>query len=149
MKEEHCPDPSKMTDKMKVHTISSPRSKLYIYTNYANLEGIQYKAKSANELKIKTNIMKHHKGKFRLCSTQHMSKQAQWWLPAPSRSLSLNKLCTSSCISQRAGEGMVLELGAVSPGHIPCSWPPVQHHLLGTQTLWTNLSSTSVCHHLS
>lgn len=69
MKEEHCPDPSKRTDKMKVHIISSPRCKLYIYTNYANLEGIQYKANSANELKSNMNITKHHKGKFRLCST--------------------------------------------------------------------------------
>lgn len=69
MKEDHCPDPSKMTDKMKVQIISSPRSKLYIYTNYPNLKGIRYKAKSANELKINKNITKHHKGKFRLHST--------------------------------------------------------------------------------
>lgn len=81
MKEGHCLDPSKSTDKMKVHIISSPRSKLYIYTNYANLEGIQYKAKSANELKINKNITKHHKGKFRLHSTYGYTGHfhtAQW-----------------------------------------------------------------------
>lgn len=139
MKEQHCPDPSKRTDKMKVHIISSLRSKLCIYINYANLKGIQYKAKTANELKSKKNIRKHHKGKFRLHSTYGYTGHfhtAQWWLPASSGSLSLNKLCISSCISQRAGGGMVLERAAVSPGQIPRSWPPVQHHLLGTQTLW-------------
>lgn len=69
MEEERCLGPSKTTNETRFHTVSSPQGMLYIYTNYANLEAIQYKDNSPNELKINANVMEHHKAKFRLHST--------------------------------------------------------------------------------
>jgi len=66
MEEELCPSLSKRTNEMRVLIISSPRSMLHIYTNYANLEATP---NSANEIKINANITKRHKGKFRVRST--------------------------------------------------------------------------------
>lgn len=54
---------------MWVRIISSPKSMLSVYAHQANLEAIQYKANGANDLKINTNIMKHHQAKLRLHST--------------------------------------------------------------------------------
>lgn len=121
MEEAHCPGLSKRTNKMRVHIISSPRSTLYIYTNYANLEAMQYKANSTNELKINANITKGHKGKFRLRSTYACGWTdhfhiARWQFPVSSGSLSLNKCHISGRVSQTAGRGAVLG-SSLAHGH--------------------------------
>lgn len=71
-------------------------------------------------------------------STHAHCKQATSTLLSDDFQCPLHPFPSINFASQVAShKGMVLDK-ELSPGHILCLWPPVQHHLLGTQTLWTN-----------